>query len=61
MHVSANILCDKDATVSVQYIIKGEELKNGQESLEFFYLVSLCVGWRSNVRTVNFILSFSCV
>ncbi|KAG7222449.1 hypothetical protein INR49_016253 [Caranx melampygus] len=31
--------CDKDATVRAQYIITGEELKAGQEVLDFFYLV----------------------
>lgn len=53
MHVSGSILCDKDASVHVQYTIQGEELKNGQESLEFFYLVSFCVGLRSNVSDCN--------
>uniref|UniRef100_A0A667YGG1 Alpha-2-macroglobulin-like protein 1 n=1 Tax=Myripristis murdjan TaxID=586833 RepID=A0A667YGG1_9TELE len=31
--------CDKDATVRAQYIIQGDELKKGQEVLDFFYLV----------------------
>ncbi|KAM7399816.1 hypothetical protein PAMP_019060 [Pampus punctatissimus] len=39
MQVSGNIACDKDATVRAQYIIQGEELKKGQEVLNFFYLV----------------------
>ncbi|XP_042270737.1 alpha-2-macroglobulin-like protein 1 isoform X1 [Thunnus maccoyii] len=39
MQVSGRIACDKDATVRAQYIIQGEELKKGQEVLDFFYLV----------------------
>ncbi|XP_039985815.1 alpha-2-macroglobulin-like protein 1 isoform X2 [Xiphias gladius] len=39
MQVSGKISCDKDATVRTQYIIQGEELKKGQEVLDFFYLV----------------------
>ncbi|XP_077422372.1 alpha-2-macroglobulin-like protein 1 isoform X2 [Vanacampus margaritifer] len=39
MQVSGKISCDKDATVRVQYIIQGQELKKGQETLDFFYLV----------------------
>ncbi|XP_045929763.1 alpha-2-macroglobulin isoform X2 [Micropterus dolomieu] len=39
MHVSGKISCDKDATVRAQYIIQGEEIKKGQEVLDFFYLV----------------------
>lgn len=41
MHVSGKISCDKDATVRAQYIIQGEEIKKGQEVLDFFYLVRL--------------------
>lgn len=33
------LACDKDATVRAQYIISGEELKPGQEVLDFFYVV----------------------
>ena len=39
MQVSGQISCDSDATVRAQYIIQGEELKKGQEVLDFFYLV----------------------
>ncbi len=39
MQVNEQISCDKDATVRAQYIIQGKELKNGQEVLDFFYLV----------------------
>lgn len=39
MQASGKLSCDKDATVRAQYIIQGEELKNGQEVLDFFYLV----------------------
>lgn len=35
--------CGKQASVRVQYIIQGEELRQGQEVLEHFYLVRL---WR---------------
>uniref|UniRef100_A0A3Q2Y2W7 Alpha-2-macroglobulin-like protein 1 n=1 Tax=Hippocampus comes TaxID=109280 RepID=A0A3Q2Y2W7_HIPCM len=41
MQVSGKIPCDKDATVRAQYVIQGQELKKRQESLDFFYLVSL--------------------
>ncbi|XP_018548785.1 alpha-2-macroglobulin isoform X1 [Lates calcarifer] len=39
MQISRKISCDKDATVRAQYIIQGQELKKGQEVLDFFYLV----------------------
>ncbi|KAF3692590.1 Alpha-2-macroglobulin [Channa argus] len=39
MHVSEMISCDKDATVRARYIIQGKELKEGQEVLDFSYLV----------------------
>ncbi|XP_077396698.1 alpha-2-macroglobulin-like protein 1 [Festucalex cinctus] len=39
MPVSGNIACDKDATVLARYIIQGEELKEGQDTLDFYYLV----------------------
>ncbi|KAL3057749.1 hypothetical protein OYC64_008077 [Pagothenia borchgrevinki] len=39
MQVNGKLACDKDATVRAQYIIQGTELKNGQEILQFFYLV----------------------
>ncbi|XP_070827272.1 alpha-2-macroglobulin-like protein 1 isoform X3 [Chaetodon trifascialis] len=39
MQVNEKIACDKDATVRVQFIIQGDELKKGQEVLDFFYLV----------------------
>lgn len=39
MQVNGKISCDKDATVRAQYIIQGNELKNGQEVIDFFYLV----------------------
>ncbi|XP_061537054.1 alpha-2-macroglobulin-like protein 1 [Phycodurus eques] len=39
MQVSGMISCDKDAAVRAKYIIQGEELKKGQETLDFFYLV----------------------
>lgn len=40
MQVNGNIACDEDATVRAQYIIQGAELKDGQEVIDFFYLVS---------------------
>ncbi|XP_010738618.1 alpha-2-macroglobulin isoform X2 [Larimichthys crocea] len=39
MQIKGKLSCDSDATVRAQYIIQGEELKKGQEVLEFFYLV----------------------
>ncbi|XP_077396695.1 alpha-2-macroglobulin-like protein 1 isoform X2 [Festucalex cinctus] len=39
MQVSGKISCDKDATVRAQYIIQGQELNKGQETLDFFYMV----------------------
>ncbi|XP_053176559.1 alpha-2-macroglobulin isoform X2 [Scomber japonicus] len=39
MQVNGRIACNKDATVRAQYIIQGDELKKGQEVLDFFYLV----------------------
>nr|XP_020476381.1 alpha-2-macroglobulin-like [Monopterus albus] len=39
MQVSEKISCDKDVAVRAQYIIQGQELKMGQEVLDFFYLV----------------------
>ncbi|KAM7413699.1 hypothetical protein PAMA_020876 [Pampus argenteus] len=39
MQVSESIACDKDATVRAKYIIQKNELKKGQEVLDFFYLV----------------------
>ncbi|KAM3875368.1 alpha-2-macroglobulin [Diretmus argenteus] len=39
MQGSGKLSCDRDATVRAQYIIQGEELKKGQEVLDFFYLV----------------------
>ncbi|XP_070685213.1 alpha-2-macroglobulin [Pempheris klunzingeri] len=39
MQVNEKMSCDKDATVRAQYIIQGEELKKGQEVLDFYYLV----------------------
>ena len=41
MQVNGKLACDKDATVRVQYIIEGTELKNDQEILQIFYLVRL--------------------
>ncbi|KAM9853538.1 alpha-2-macroglobulin-like protein 1 [Aulostomus maculatus] len=39
MQVNRKIPCDKDATVRAQYIIQGKELKDGQDNLDFFYMV----------------------
>lgn len=39
MQINGKIICDKDETLRAQYIIQGEELKKGQEVLDFFYLV----------------------
>ncbi|XP_077422124.1 alpha-2-macroglobulin-like protein 1 [Vanacampus margaritifer] len=39
MPVSGNIACNKGAPVRARYIIQGKELKKGQETLEFYYLV----------------------
>ena len=45
MQVNGRIACNKDATVRAQYIIQGDELKKGQEVLDFFYLVrTVCYG-----------------
>ncbi|RVE75125.1 hypothetical protein OJAV_G00013740 [Oryzias javanicus] len=38
-HGSVDLPCDKDGSLSVQYIIQGEELKEGQKVLNFFYMV----------------------
>lgn len=43
--------CGKDASVRVQYIIQGEELRKGQEVLDHFYLVRLS----RNARAAPFI------
>ncbi|XP_026154585.1 alpha-2-macroglobulin isoform X2 [Mastacembelus armatus] len=40
VQVSEKLSCDKDATVRAQFIIQGDELKTGQEVLNFFYLVA---------------------
>uniref|UniRef100_A0A3P8V0X2 Alpha-2-macroglobulin-like 1 n=1 Tax=Cynoglossus semilaevis TaxID=244447 RepID=A0A3P8V0X2_CYNSE len=40
VQIKEELSCGQDATLHVQYIIKGEELKAGQEVLDFFYLVS---------------------
>ncbi|KAM3615928.1 uncharacterized protein V6R79_009822 [Siganus canaliculatus] len=40
MQVDGKISCKRDTTVRAQYIIQGVELKNGQEVLNFFYLVT---------------------
>lgn len=45
MQVNGKLSCDKDATVRAQYIIQGEELKKGQEVLDFFYLVRRVMGY----------------
>ncbi|KAI1893470.1 hypothetical protein AGOR_G00124050 [Albula goreensis] len=37
--VKGKLSCDTDSTVVAQYIIQGEELEKGQESIDFFYLV----------------------
>ncbi|XP_051935088.1 alpha-2-macroglobulin-like protein 1 [Hippocampus zosterae] len=39
MQVSGKISCDKDAMLRARYIIQGKELKEGQMTLDFFYLV----------------------
>ncbi|XP_023130414.2 alpha-2-macroglobulin-like protein 1 isoform X1 [Amphiprion ocellaris] len=39
MQVNGKLSCDKDTAVRAQYIIQGDELKKGQEVLDFFYLV----------------------
>uniref|UniRef100_A0A3B5LAP7 A2ML1 protein n=1 Tax=Xiphophorus couchianus TaxID=32473 RepID=A0A3B5LAP7_9TELE len=38
-HISEGFACDRDATVTAQYIIQGTEVKEGQTVLNFFYLV----------------------
>ncbi|KAI9529566.1 hypothetical protein NQZ68_007803 [Dissostichus eleginoides] len=40
MQVNGKLACDKDATVHAQYIIQGTELKNDQEILQIFYMVT---------------------
>ncbi|KAM9733483.1 alpha-2-macroglobulin isoform 1-T1 [Menidia menidia] len=39
MQVGESLSCNKDASLRAQYIIQGEELKEGQAVLDFFYLV----------------------
>ncbi|XP_072249229.1 alpha-2-macroglobulin-like protein 1 isoform X2 [Leuresthes tenuis] len=39
MLVNERLSCNKDTSLRAQYIIQGEELKKGQEVLDFFYLV----------------------
>ncbi|XP_040902892.1 alpha-2-macroglobulin isoform X2 [Toxotes jaculatrix] len=39
MHINRKLSCDSDTAIRAQYIIQGEELKKGQEVLDFFYLV----------------------
>ncbi|XP_069577571.1 alpha-2-macroglobulin isoform X1 [Brachyistius frenatus] len=39
MQVRGKLPCNTDAAVRAQYIIQGDELKVGQEVLDFFYLV----------------------
>lgn len=41
VQIKEELSCGQDATLHVQYIIKGEELKAGQEVLDFFYLVCI--------------------
>lgn len=47
MQVDGKLSCSQDASVSVQYIVQGEELKKGQEVLDCFYLVG---SWRCSVH-----------
>lgn len=39
LRATEGFTCDGDASVRAQYIIQGEELKEGQDTLDFFYLV----------------------
>ncbi|XP_041662781.1 alpha-2-macroglobulin-P-like [Cheilinus undulatus] len=39
MHINGRIPCGTDATVDVQYIIQGRELKQEQKKLTFYYMV----------------------
>ncbi|XP_061574702.1 alpha-2-macroglobulin-like protein 1 isoform X2 [Cololabis saira] len=39
LQVGEALACDRDAALQAQYIIQGEELKDGQETLDFFFLV----------------------
>ncbi|KAM4566570.1 alpha-2-macroglobulin-like isoform 2-T2 [Odontesthes bonariensis] len=39
MQANERFSCNKDASLRAQYIIQGEELKKGQEVLDFFFLV----------------------
>uniref|UniRef100_A0AAQ5XXP3 Alpha-2-macroglobulin domain-containing protein n=1 Tax=Amphiprion ocellaris TaxID=80972 RepID=A0AAQ5XXP3_AMPOC len=50
MQVNGKLSCDKDTAVRAQYIIQGDELKKGQEVLDFFYLVC---GIRSYYQSFN--------
>lgn len=47
MQVDGKLSCSQDASVNVQYIVQGEELKKGQEVLDCFYLVG---SWRCSVH-----------
>jgi len=38
---SGKLSCKSDATVRASYIIQGNALKPGQNTLDFFYIVSL--------------------
>lgn len=49
MHMSGRILCGETASVRAQYMIERQELRAEQESLDFFFLVSLCAMLSSNV------------
>lgn len=49
MHMSGRILCGETASVRAQYMIEMQELRAEQESLDFFFLVSLCAMLSSNV------------
>lgn len=49
MHMSGRILCGETASVRAQYMIERQELRAEQESLDFFFLVSLCAVLSSNV------------
>lgn len=40
--VNRDLPCSEDAALNVQYIVQGDELKQGQEVLDCFYLVRLC-------------------
>ena len=38
-YANQSLSCDTDAVILASYIVKGEELDKGQETLDFFFMV----------------------